>query len=390
LPPASVLKFVEGKIYLENYWNPAQITVNNSISYDDAIEGAGELFSQAIQRRLDICKGRNVMVFLSGGQDSRHIAAELHQYLPIVTYTTTGFGPYIANKILAKKATNVLGIKNEYFTPPNHGFLTYWWPRAHYFMDYEADLHQWILPVVESLPDEPWINFDGILGDVCQASVFLTQEYMRLSQDGDLWGLAEKATGPEPILSIFRPEIRNKLSREGVIEKTRREFQRYSEHPYQVNLTFLRNRTRRAVSLFASKLVILKSETVYPFADNDFYEFTMSIPPQYKMDRKFHRHVLDRYFPQMKEILTTKEISLHDYYKDEFGCRRQKKQYILWNLKNRLQQIPWLFHKKSLFTKASLDLAFAYSGLDRAYFFCNPAFAVFFDWVEQYFPEGAD
>lgn len=389
LPPASVLTFnKDGQVRIETYWDPKEVSVNENISYDEAIEGAGELFAQAIRRRLDICKNKQAMVLLSGGQDSRHIAAELSRHICIKTYTTHGFNLYTANEKLAPNVAKKLGVENSYIKLPSKGFLTNYWPRAHYLMDYEADLHQWILPLIDALPEEPWINFDGILGDVCQASVFLSEEYMRLSQDRNDIGLAEKAAGSEPNLKILHPSIRKHLGREVVIDKARQEFQHYAGHPYQVNYAFLRNRTRRAISLFAFKLVILKAESIFPFADNDFFEFTMSLPPSFKMDRKFHRRVLDVFYPELRDVPTTKEINLQEYKSDEFGYRRQKRHYIRWCIRERAIRDGWLFDKRTLLPKIVLDLVSSHLGRDRAYFFCNPSFAVFCDWITKYFPHG--
>ena len=51
----------------------------------------------------------------------------------------------------------------------------------------------------------------------------------------------------------------------------------------------------------------------------------MSIPPEHKLDGQMHRRVLDRAYPELRGVPTTKEINPRDYYSDEINYLGQKR-----------------------------------------------------------------
>ncbi|MCK4856445.1 MAG: asparagine synthetase B [candidate division Zixibacteria bacterium] len=124
LPPASILTFENNKIRLDRYWQLADLPVQENMTMGDAVDGCVALFQQAIKRRMKASSVRH-MVLLSGGQDSRHIAAELkRQRVEFTAYTTTGFKPMVQDKVLADRAARALGISHVYVPLPKKDFLT--------------------------------------------------------------------------------------------------------------------------------------------------------------------------------------------------------------------------------------------------------------------------
>ena len=147
-------------------------------------------------------------------------------------------------------------------------------------------------------------------------------------------------------------------------------------------------RTVSAISLFAFKLVSEKAESYFPFADNDFFDFAMSIPPELKLDGLMHKRVLDRGYPYLKHVPTTKEINSKDYYHDEINYYGQKR-YFLWkSLWKMLRGKPWIFDRSSALPRLVRDLCVAALKRDGIFFLCNPANMVLAEWFERYFPNG--
>ena len=390
VPPAGVLTFQGNEVRLHRYWRLVDLPVRDNMPMKEAVDGCVACFRQAIQRRLGASPAKHIML-LSGGQDSRHIAAELkRQGCEFTAYTTTGFSPTVEDKVLADRAARALGIPHRYVPLPKEGFLSRYWPRANALMDYETDLHQWILPLVDNLSGEPHINYDGIVGDVCLSSIFLNPRDYRLAREGRLDQLARQVLEGQHWLPIYHPSIARHLDRGLLYETVRARFQAFAGHPNLINFTYMSGRTTRAIPLFAFKLVSLKAESFYPFADNDYFEFAMSIPPEHKLDGRMHRRVLDRAYPELRDIPTTKEIDLRDYSCDEIGYHRQKRRYLREGLWKMLQGRPWIYDRRAAFPRLLRDLALSYFKRDQRFFLCNPANAVLAQWFERYFPDGVD
>ena len=390
LPPAGVLTFENNEIRLDRYWQLADLPVLENMTMDEAVDGCVTLFQQAIKRRMKASSAKHI-VLLSGGQDSRHIAAELkRQRVEFTAYTTTGFKPTVQDKILAERTARTLGIPHVYVPLPKKNFLTCYWPRAHALVDYETDLHEWILPLVDALPGEPHINFDGIIGDTCLCSVYLNPRDYRLAREGRLDELAQQLVDREHWPPIFHPSIARRLDRRVLYESVSAQFQAFAGHPNLISFTYMTMRTTRAITPFAFKLVSEKAESFFPFADNDYFDFAMSIPPEHKLDGKMHRRVLDRAYPELRGIPTTKEINRRDYYSDEINYLGQKRQYLRQGLWKILRGRPWVFNRRTALPRLLRDLALASFNHDGRFFLCNPANVVLAQWFERYFPDGVD
>ncbi len=391
LPSACVLTFENNEVRLDRYWRLADLSVRENMTVDEAVDGCVAFFQQAIQRRSKASPARHI-VLLSGGQDSRHIAAELkRQQVEFTAYTTTGFKPIMQqDRMLADHVARALGIPHVYVPLPKKDFLTCYWPRAHALVDYEVDLHEWILPLVDALPCEAHVNFDGILGDVCLSDVYLNRRVYRLARAGRLDELAHEVVEQEHTPPIFHPSIARHLDRRVLYEAVRAQFQAFAGHPALISFTYLAMRTTRAISLFAFKLVSQKAESFYPYADNDYFDFAMSIPPEHKLDGQMHLRVLDRAYPELRGIPTTKEINHRDYFSDEINYYGQRRQYLWEGLWKMLRGRSWVFNRRAALPRLLRDLALASFNRDGRFFLCNPANVTLAQWFERYFPNGVD
>jgi asparagine synthetase B (glutamine-hydrolysing) len=390
LPAASVLRFENNEIHLSSYWSLEDIPIAGDMTVDKSVEGCIDLFRQAIGRRLNTSPVKHI-VLLSGGQDSRHIAAELkRQGVEFTSYTTSGFKPSIQDKVLAKRAAEALGLENVYFPLPKKDFLTGYWARAHALIDYEADLHEWVLPLVDALPGPSYVNFDGIVGDTCLSSVYLNAEDYALARKGKIDELTRKRVDRELLPPIFHPSISKHLDRRLLYETVRAQYQRFAGHPNILNFSVMSSRTRRGIALFAFKMVSEKAESFFPFADNDYFEFAMSIPPELKLDGQMHLRVLHRAYPELRRVPTTKEVDKSTYLFDEIDYLRQKRKYLLRGLVRMLRGRLWAFNRHTAIPRLLRDCAMASLGRDSRFFLCNPANVVLAEWFDRYFPDGVD
>ncbi len=388
LPPAGILTFSGNEVRLKTHWRLRDLPVRETMPMREAVDGCVDLFRQAIRRRAGQHTGRTI-VTLSGGQDSRHIAAELsRQGLGFASYTVSG--SVRANEVLASRVARAMSFPHKVVRLPTEGYLTRCWSRAHALVDYETDLHQWILPLVDALPDEPHVNYDGIVGDTGLASVYLKMPDYRLAREGRLDELARGIVGRDHWLPIYHPSVARHLDRKVLYETVRARLAEFEGHPNLLTFNAMAHRTRRAIALFAFKLVAEKAESFYPFADNDYFDFAMSIPPELKLDGRMHRRVLDRAYPELRDIATTKEIDFDEYGGDEADYQRQKRRYLWSGLRDMLRGRPWIYDRRRALPRLLRDLAVVPFKRDHRSFLLNPVNAVLGEWFERYFPGGVD
>ena len=119
LPPGSVLEWHGGRSSERSYWQPPAAG-SNALPFDQAVEGARELFLRATERRLraDVPVG----ALLSGGIDSGLVCWALTQLNADVTaYTVATPGETSDEAALARRTARLLGLTHEVVTVPDAG-----------------------------------------------------------------------------------------------------------------------------------------------------------------------------------------------------------------------------------------------------------------------------
>ncbi|MBC7293415.1 MAG: hypothetical protein H5T84_04775, partial [Thermoleophilia bacterium] len=109
LPGASIVVLDGSRMLLQRYWNWTDIGKNTGIAYQEALRELGRLWLKAVERRLDY---RRVGVFLSGGLDSRAIAAAVPRERRPFWAVTFGKKGCLDERIAAR-VCRVLGLNHE-------------------------------------------------------------------------------------------------------------------------------------------------------------------------------------------------------------------------------------------------------------------------------------
>jgi len=393
VPPGSVLTWDKQGVRIDRYWNPAEVAVDAGMTYAEAIEGANHHFARAIRRRNIDGPGPK-MVFLSGGLDSRRIAAELRrQGGRFSTWTTRGFDPLTDNRTLARQVAEALGVENRFVNLPRDNFLREYWPRSNAETDYETVLHQWILPLVDTIPPGG-VNFDGIAGDILfngvrRLSEFTDPERFAAAQAADAATLAKQIVPEAMDFSVLAPEIRRNLSAEAPYQAVKRQLEQLGGTPNRLTLFYLLNRTRRAVALGPMKLVKLKAECFLPYLDNDFLEFMLSIPPETKIARPLRRETVERAYPPLRDIGCTAYVPASRHRRrraDDIAYHSQRRRNLLRNIRLHFLQNNWMFDNLHSAPKLLKDLAMSYLLRGHVSYVFNVSFTVFYSWLGRYFP----
>ena len=101
LPPAHVLRFHNGRLQVERYWNPPDIL--EDISMEEAVGRFQDLFTAAVRKQLvaDVPVG----VLLSGGLDSSTVAAVVSQQQAGVNTFSFGFNAGVESELPFARGT---------------------------------------------------------------------------------------------------------------------------------------------------------------------------------------------------------------------------------------------------------------------------------------------
>ncbi|MDF1553852.1 MAG: hypothetical protein P1P84_12350 [Deferrisomatales bacterium] len=105
---------------------------------------------------------------------------------------------------------------------------------------------------------------------------------------------------------------------------------------------------------------------------------------------QFPCRVMDRAYPELIEVPTTKEIKRQDYFSDEVDYLWQKRRYLLQGLGEMFRGRKWAFHRTTAVPRLFRDLMKSCAGRDDRFFLCNPANVVLAEWFDRYFPDGVE
>ena len=78
------------------------------------------------------------------------------------------------------------------------------------------------------------------------------------------------------------------------------------EVPYRIKIFHLRNATKNIHALISNDVISRKTDTIFPFCDNEYAEFALSIPPKMKVDNIYFK-ILNRAFPDVMKVPTTND-----------------------------------------------------------------------------------
>ena len=400
VPVGSVLVFEDNKVRIEQYWNPADIQIDDKMTHGEVVEGSAHLFAQAMDRRNVPVPYRRV-AFLSGGLDSRRIAAELKaQGTEFTAVTKRGLLAVDQNTPFAGMVAAALGLRHRYVTPDRKTYFQQYYHLGNELMDYEANMHQWFLPLVDGLEDDEKLNYDGIVGDWIWefgqrwgGFMLGADAHGNISADELLgWSLEEKArrlVGKPSAIPFLAERFRKNIRWESAIAAVTEQLVKYGANDNQLVLFFMMNRARRGVAISAHKLIQRRAESLFPYLDNDLFDFLMRYPPKKKAQGRSREDSLAASFPQCADLPRTgtkpkadkrdKEVIEH------MAMIRRFQRSNVWKhaVKN-----SWLFHKPAMLPRIAKDITKMLLHQDAVLVAFTTINLVFYEWMEKYFWHG--
>jgi asparagine synthase (glutamine-hydrolysing) len=336
MPPASVLSYDMKSFSISSYWSYTQIGEKRIFNEDDDVDRLVELYRQAIKRRL--MPDKKPTVLLSGGLDSSGIAAELaRQGVQFASYTTRKFNYQDSDRRPAEAFAKMLGIKNQFIDLPDD-FLETYEPLKNFLIDYQSHEHAWIIPLLNCIPSDIKINFDGVgFDNMCDSWIFhdsnrLGRDLLEQRRYDDFvktWYYSSKCWNylKWPIAKdqcdfpFFLLSLRKHFSSERFIEKIKEQLLKFENCANQYIFFHLSSRTRRSVGLCVNQLMANRLESFCPYLDNDLFDFCMCLPVQARMNRQLRKKILHRAHPLLFTLdsndLTQRPIDSeyhHEFY----------------------------------------------------------------------------
>lgn len=322
LSNASILTFKNGKMNIEKYWSYDEIEIDREHSERYFVNEGIKFIRQAIRKWTQHLK--KCVVFLSGGYDSRCIAASVKNFTDIgfETFTTQHT---LNDEIFARKIAKCLKIENTRVPCPDDVYRRHF-IKLVYLLDGACSSNPWIwiMPLIETI-GEHGINLDGIAGDVLLGGLFVGRRNLKNVRDdcnlastldqelrsfvhgrlGCYYYLIESFRPPDAY-DFFNNSLQTKLKPS--ISSISEEIKTIRKNDNRVTVFFLKNRTKNLISLGPNNLISTRMQNYFPFLDANLVEFALSIPPKMKVPhKKLYFRILRKAFPEVMEIKSTND-----------------------------------------------------------------------------------
>ena len=344
LPSATVITFHGDETRKERYWWYDQVRPDINLTVPEFVDETIRLLGRSV-RRLMVQVDRPVC-FLSAGYDSRRILVEMARHgKPIKAYTAPTVqhdSEFTRDVPVAKALCEQLGVAHfsSQLSPASEsGELA---RRTYTLLDFEADTHSWILPLLQEIPIGEGINFDGLGGDVLYEFNWTHEEEAAHMHDASWLAQAVLAKFPDLWSAYFKIGP----PKPGVAERFEWLFRDIPNIADRYTAFYFTNWTRRRTALFAYGLLSLKVESVFPFLDYDLVDFVFKLAPVIRRSSEVSRAMLRQLHPELMQAIPTSHDTPVDLA-DDFAPVAYR---------DRLPRNYWLDSQAAMYRAAAADI----------------------------------
>jgi asparagine synthase (glutamine-hydrolysing) len=297
---ASLHKIVNLNVISEQYWDYKFTNEYENRPVEELSEELHELYLKSIKRI--IAGKKNIFISLSGGYDSRGIAAMLKNISGSGTKiicVSHNFGEDIKNTDadIARLTAEQLGYEfrliNSYNGDPFHTLKN------------NAEIGQGISGFCTE--SDAWEQFNNNI-DEYENSIFLTGDMYDgtyVDFHGNAKRALEKARICEPsFLNDFKQYFSSETYK-NMYESWGNEYQKIldkvSPHKNMVNLLDYLYMDQLIPNLYGTQRESFHMpfiETAFPFYDNDILDYIQKITPELRDRKKIHKIILEKYYPE--------------------------------------------------------------------------------------------
>lgn len=271
---------------------------------DSAIKHYATIFQNSMDRFAQVAK-KNVVVPLSGGKDSRHILLSLLKAgcRPNFCITVDDISrKYEQEVLVAQNICALSGLKHVEIIQNMSCYDAE--IKKNELTGYSTFDHGLFVTLRDNLDTQNLdFIFDGLAGDVLSQSSFLNKTNTDYFISKNYDALANEILGSEGYYpDMLSSSLYAKVSREVAMITLIDEFKKYSEYPNPVGQFYFWNRTRRSISLNPILVLGHKKHVFFPYLDASVYDFLISLPVEYVLDKSFHTMAVSYAFPNFNHI----------------------------------------------------------------------------------------
>lgn len=287
-----------GKWKLVQFWKPEQPELVDNGTY---VRRSNELLAEAVELTRDV--DRPKVVLLSGGEDSRRLAAAVKMAgMPATlrTQSVSHQGGFDIDTSLAREVARMLGEPLVVEPLPSPAEYVSDWHNRNVLSGFECIAHEWIMPLIRHLPPKSLV-YDGLHGGVLNGHYF--KEFPEAIERYSPEALAGMicAGSDKPWLSEIRRHTRSTL-----FERVRDLLARYPDSPNRINWYFTLHHTRRKIA-FAAQLFAREGHWIcYPFTYMPLLLHSYSADHRVQRDRFMQRECLAAVWPEGAKIPSTR------------------------------------------------------------------------------------
>ena len=339
LPPASVLKYKDGKVSIKQYWD-FPYKPNYSKSEDAFVDNLITTFKNAVKIRTkeDFKYG----VSLSGGLDSRLVVAATNKEQKGKVIAIT-FGPPDCSEVkIAQKVCREIGIKFK-ILPISPEIMIEGDEETIYLsegLDYIGV--SFIPPLFKIIRKNIDVIFDGFALDVTLGGSYLDRFPSRFKNKKELFDVSYKIRrflfSDEEIRSLFKNRYYEKIKHFPLVS-FKNTFGKIRESHFRNTIDhFILQHHMRRFALMGVVLGRYSVEYSHPTYDNDFIDVILAIPPELRASHIIYRKFLKKLFPELAKIPYDKTMLKPDL-PISFWKMSIQYQHYLEALKKRIRRI---------------------------------------------------
>ena len=322
LPPGVRASWRKGKLELgETTPFPAVI----ESTYEQAIEGYGYFFKQAISRLLTKHGQPNAML-LSGGRDSRHILLELYAQnaAPEMAGTIQHHDKNHSEVAVARNLSMRLGISHHIIPQDQTSFAGIL--RTVLTTNFEADEHDWFRSGFAWLAHHTHTaTMDGLAGERISGQFDFITEIKKTNLNSkssdqarrtvNIYELLEKGKIDDATLAIANlwnksaanatkacSDLGVTFDPDAVYSNVHRALTQCLASSNPLQNFYLRTRTRREVARAPLNMGGKTSGISFPYLDPDLVSYLTSLPCEITKRYEFHSDVIKHTYPDLADI----------------------------------------------------------------------------------------
>lgn len=283
-----------------------QIPVNNNLKYQDAVVKAAELIQKSIDIIFTKTEGKKKVITLSGGYDSRTIAAASAKInkKDICTYTAYIDSGNDKEERFAKMVADYLKIENYFIDLDENYYLT---QLQEYIKDVEyfSIMHLPFWNFYKKLyKEEKSIILDGLGGDLLFRGMSLpnTKDYEVGSEEYLEECFKKMKLGHyEEFASIITKKGIPNMAKRGMAEELKR-------CNYNLRFFVLANRISKLIGIAIDK-INEKFDVMMPFMNRELLNWAFSIPDKFLFDTNFYPDIMKKIDSGVAELPSTNKLN---------------------------------------------------------------------------------